>query len=156
MPDTAAATVTRIRSTPPKAPAGLRAGGRRLWKTFTTKYGFDIRELVLLEAACRQQDHIDDLDKVLRTEGVTTTGSKGQTRMHPAVAEARLARQALRTLLSSIPLPEDPTLTPPGAPRTRTGTSAARSERGRKAANSRWSKQDAANAEAEREATRTD
>lgn len=64
-------------------------------------------ELVLLGEACRTLDLIAGLDAQVTTDGVMVAGSRGQTRTHPALTEARLQRAALARLLDQLGLPAD-------------------------------------------------
>lgn len=68
---------------------------------------WDEKDLVVLELAQRQANDIQALEQVLEREGMTTLGSAGQTRLHPAVAELRLQRLTLTRMLAQIPLPDE-------------------------------------------------
>lgn len=59
-------------------------------------------ELGSLESACSLISAADRLGEVARAEGMTATGSTGQTVVHPAVVEERLARTAAATILSRL------------------------------------------------------
>lgn len=66
----------------------------------------DEREQAILALAAQQVDEIAGLKATLEIEGMMTTGSKGQVRLHPAVAEIRLARLALVRMLGELQLPD--------------------------------------------------
>lgn len=90
----------------PRAPKALADAGRALWRDVVADYELTAHELRLLEAVCATADAIDALDAVVADEGVTATGSKGQTVAHPAVAEARQQRLAFGRLLAQLALPD--------------------------------------------------
>ena len=112
---------------PQKPPKGLGVAGRRLWREMTLGLVYDEHELVLLRLAAEQADVLASLEELVATDGWTVEGSAGQPRLHPAVAEARAARQAVARLLAAIPTPDDD-----GASRT------PQQRRATKAANTRW------------------
>lgn len=119
--------------TRPKPPAGLGKPGRALWRSILAdldaEWELDARELHLLTEACRTADELADLQAVLDKDGLTTAGSRGQTVVHPAVAEVRQLRIVLLRTLSAIEMVD-----PKAAIRSATPASA----RGRKAAQARW------------------
>jgi hypothetical protein len=92
-----------------------------------TGWDLDARELHLLERACRCADELELLDRLVDRDGLTTAGSKGQVRMHPALGEARALRLTQLRLLSSIQLQ------PPAE-------QSAGTRQARKAANARWNR----------------
>lgn len=112
----------------PRAPARLGSAGRRLWREMVDEYEFDSRELVVLEAACRQRDDLAALEEEIREGGVIVEGSRGQPRLAQAVTEARQGRLALSKLLDALALPVGEGDVPT------TGAS----RRAQKAANIRW------------------
>lgn len=85
----------------PKPPAGVRAGGRRLWESVTSEYELAEHEALLLREACRTVDLLDSLDAAIRRDGAL--GPDG--RAHPAAVEARQQRIALARILASLRLP---------------------------------------------------
>ena len=89
----------------------------------------DARELHLLERACRVEDELRELERVVDADGLMSTGSTGQPTIHPALAEARQLRLVQQRLLGSIELcnPAD-------------GTRDAGSAHGGAAARARWQK----------------
>jgi Phage terminase, small subunit len=94
--------------TPPKPPEGLRSAGKSLWKAILADLGqgwrLDARELHFLERSCRIEDELRELERVIDADGLTTAGSRGQTTIHPALAEARQLRLVQQRLLGSIEL----------------------------------------------------
>jgi hypothetical protein len=66
--------------------------------------GFELRpdELTLLEMAARLSDEITVLQTVLAEAQPLVTGSKGQTRTHPAYSELRGHRLALSRMLGQL------------------------------------------------------
>lgn len=82
-------------------------------------------DLGAAQHACALTSAADRLDAVALAAGMISTGSTGQTVVHPAVVEARLARTAAATILAR--------LTPPSSGHRQTA-----SERGRAAARARW------------------
>lgn len=131
--------MTANRSKPPRerfkarAPKGLKPAGKALWKAIIDGlepgWGLDSRELHSLERACRCEDDMRALEKVIDRDGPMAAGSKGQAVVHPAVLECRQLRLTQLRLLSALEL-EDPAATGSRA------TPA--SKRARRAAEARW------------------
>jgi phage terminase small subunit len=120
----------------PRAPEFLpvNSRGRRLWASILGQYELADAECVVLGEFCRCVDRIDALEAVVAADGMCVPGSTGQTRVHPAVGEARLQRVTLAQLAKALRLPEEPDLAAPDRPG---GFSTAR-ESARAAANRRW------------------
>ena len=114
----------------PKAPTGLKATGRGLWRRITTVFELEVGELAVLELACRQADDVADLEEQLRTDGLVVEGSAGQPRLNAVVAELRQGRLAVGKLLGQIALLDDD-----GRPATEGA------KRARHAADRRWAAQ---------------
>ena len=116
--------------TPPTPPEGLAAAGRRLWVSILadlpSEMELEARELVVLEAACRQADAVAVLERAVKRDGVMVKGASGQRRLNGAVSEVRQGRIALARLLGDLDLPAEQ------APQT------ASSKRARRAAQTRW------------------
>ena len=95
----------------PRAPAGLKAAGRGVWRRIHEDLGagwvLTNRELVVLEAAARQADTNAALEAAIKEAGVVVIGSRGQPRMSQAVTELRQGRLALERLLGSLALPDE-------------------------------------------------
>lgn len=115
----------------PDPPQHLGKAGRKLWRQIISAleddWQLDGRELALLARACRCADEVAQLEEAIDREGVTTTGSRKQTVIHPAIQEARQLRLTELRLLSAIELTD---------PRAQGITS----QRARHAAEARWGK----------------
>lgn len=109
---------------------GLGARGSAFWRDCVEAYDLSDSELQLLGEAAHMIGEIDSLRAALATDGVTVEGSRGQSRVHPAVNEIRQHRLALARLLKAIDLPGEDVV-----PETQTTRDA------RAAANARWSMQ---------------
>lgn len=118
----------------PRAPVEFGPSGRALWRSVVA-WSIDGRELELqpveiavLRQACATADVIAKLEAAAADAPAMVPGSKGQAVVNPLVAEIRMQRLALRSLLASVKLPELATtwelLTP--------------SQRARGAARARW------------------
>lgn len=120
----------------PKAPTGLRAPGRALWKSvhagLAAGFELDERETAILALAARQADDVAALERVLAADGVVVEGSQGQPRLNGIVAELRQGRLAVARLLGALELPDS-------AEQPRSVSS----ERARKAAHTRWAEHSA-------------
>jgi hypothetical protein len=95
------------------APAGLNAGGRRLWTSLLAQDDSLSTETnpnreVALEA-CRAKDRCDLLDEVCRTSDVMIDNGKGQPVAHPAWVEARQQANILKQLIAALRLPDEAT-----------------------------------------------
>lgn len=91
-------------NTPPSAPKGLKSGGKRLWSAVTGDYELAEHEQSVLLEACRTVDALEDLQAIIRTEGVTNVSPQG-VRAHPALVEARQQRVTLAKLVASLRIP---------------------------------------------------
>lgn len=114
------------RAWPPRKPTGLQGRGERWWRRMVDVYEFSEVEYELVVEAARTVAAVDELDKLVRSEGVTVVGARGAVQAHPALVEARQQRTVLGRLLAQLDLPDEDALLSP--------TSA----RARKAAASRW------------------
>jgi hypothetical protein len=114
-------------------PAGLDASGQRLWDAVTGPYVLTAAELANLAEACRTADELDRLERAVRAlPELTTTGSTGQLKPHPLLAEVRAHRQLLERLTGALNLPDID---------QQVGARAA-SRHARKAAVARWDRKD--------------
>lgn len=111
-------------------PSGLGKPGSALWAGITKDYTLRVDELLQLESACRVADTIGLLDAELRGASLTVTGSMGQVRDNPLLAEVRQQRKLLSALLRVLDLPDTGD--------TEMFRAAQRSTRGRHAAQERW------------------
>jgi hypothetical protein len=114
-----------------RPPSGLKAPGRRLWTAVAGLYILTASEVEMLRQACRTADELDRLERAVRAlPELTTTGSTGQLKPHPLLAEVRAHRQLLERLTTALNLPDDT---------EEVGTRAS-SRHARKAAKCRWRK----------------
>jgi P27 family predicted phage terminase small subunit len=121
-----------------RPPAGLGRRGGALWRRVVAEVDaagcdLDARELELLAQACRAASVLGQLEAVVARDGVMATGSKGQTVVHGAVAEARQQRLVILRLLAAIGLEERSSEAVSSSPA---------SQRARRAADARWSHRD--------------
>jgi hypothetical protein len=93
----------------PKAPDGLRSGGKSLWASIAGKYQLRPDELSVLTSACKTADRIESLERSHDELGnpVLTRGSMGQDVIHPLIAEMRTQHAHMATLLAKLKLPDD-------------------------------------------------
>lgn len=114
-----------------RTPSGLGASGKALWRSVVAGlpngWELDDRERAVLELACRQRDDVAALERSLSRSGRMVKGSRGQDRLHPAVAELRQARLAIGRLLGQLELPN-----------VEEEKKTAASQRASKAAQTRW------------------
>jgi hypothetical protein len=116
-----------------KPPSDLtpRGRGRRFWIATMKVYDLTGPELEILAEAARGLDELDGLRETVAATGTTTTGSRGQVVVNPALSEMRQARAELRRLLEMLSLP-DP------EQESGKGITGARSARAAKASRTRW------------------
>jgi hypothetical protein len=90
-----------------RAPAGLGAAGRALWSEVNREFGLAPHELAILVQVCRCADRLDVIEAELSAAELTVTGSMGQPKAHPLLAEWRAQARVLESLSRalSIPLP---------------------------------------------------
>ncbi|MGV3714348.1 P27 family phage terminase small subunit [Pseudolysinimonas sp.] len=91
----------------PSAPVELGERGTRFWDALHRDFEFEVRDTEIVREACRVLDRIDELEGALEEEGLLSAGSKGQTVLHPAVAELRQQQSTFRQLMGSVELPGD-------------------------------------------------
>ncbi len=100
-----------------KAPEGLSAGGRALWRDITEAHDLDAAQLVQLTEACRAKDRLDKLDAVLRGDGHTwmqlvedfNSDQVSELRITSALKEANATANLLKQLLAALRLPDEAT-----------------------------------------------
>lgn len=103
-----------------RLPAGLKAGGRKLWRSVTDDFELGEHELSILLEASRTVDALDELEKIVRDEGVTNVSPQG-VRAHPALVEARQQRVTLAKLVASLRIPLDDAQEATRTPQRRSG-----------------------------------
>lgn len=86
----------------PRAPRGLRAGGKRLWSNIAGEYELSPDEYEVLTEACRTRDELDAITSAIRSGTPTVTGPRGQVVANPLLAEARAHRAVLGRLLKAL------------------------------------------------------
>ncbi len=90
----------------PRAPAHLRAAGRRLWREILAVYDLSPGELEMLRQAARVADLIARADAELAAEpDLMVTGSTGQPRAHPLLDASAAQRRVLAEMVRSMALP---------------------------------------------------
>lgn len=90
-----------------RTPARLSTAGKHLWRATVDEHELRPDELLLLEKACRTADDLGRLEVAMAREPLTTTGSTGQVRAHPLLAEIRGMRQLLAALLKQLAVPDN-------------------------------------------------
>lgn len=106
-----------------KTPGGLKAGGRKLWRSVTDEFELGEHELSILLEAARTVDALDDLQSIVRSEGVTNVSPQG-VRAHPALVEARQQRVTLAKLVASLRIPLEDEQEAARTPQRRSGVRA--------------------------------
>ena len=98
-----------------KAPTGLSAGGRALWKSITDDHELDASQLVQLTEACRAKDRLDKLDELLRADVDTwatlhldpsSDGQVYELRITQALQRANDTANLLKQLIAALRLPD--------------------------------------------------
>lgn len=112
----------------PGAPTGLGSRGADFWRDIAANFELERDELELLTEICRQLDLCELLESTLAAEGVMAEGSRGQTRLHPAVAALNAGRQLLARQLAQLGLPDQDEVT----------MASPASTQARRAAQARW------------------
>lgn len=90
-----------------RAPAGLEARGRRLWRAVHEQHpGMSEPEREVVLEACRVADRLERLDAICRVSEPVIETDKGMLITHPAFAEARQQANLLKQLVASVRLPD--------------------------------------------------
>src|SRR4051812_27365302 len=99
----------------PMPPATLGRDGKALWRAIVEGidegWELDARERELLGRACRCADELVLLEAAVDRDGLTVKGSRGQTVVHPALAECRQLRLVQLRLLGGIEVVDPQTAT---------------------------------------------
>jgi hypothetical protein len=99
----------------------------------------DARERQILHSACSLKDRVVELEELMKSEPATTSGSKGQIVLHPALVEIRNTHREIAQLLCRIDLaPFDDDAG--GTIGIQISSPGMRSTKARSAANARWRK----------------
>jgi hypothetical protein len=94
----------------PKAPPGLKARGRQVWRELHAVYDFEDapEKRMIAEEACRTQDVMTRLPAVVDVaEDLRVRGAQGQPVAMPEVSELRQYRALFVSLIKSLTLPGD-------------------------------------------------
>jgi hypothetical protein len=87
----------------PKAPAGLGARGRRLWRDSLSQGSLTPAHLVILEEACRISDRLDLLDSIIRGQAAGVNAEESNAGdFQRWLAESRQQSATLKALLAEI------------------------------------------------------
>lgn len=126
-----------------RVPPDLGPEGRKLWRDTVKRMAEndaapDVREQKILHSACQLTDTVVTLKAALDADQPFTTGSRGQTVIHPAVGEIRATHHEIAALLFRIDL--DPFADEAAGSVGITITPQSRSVKARNAANVRWGK----------------
>ncbi|MGY4869794.1 hypothetical protein [Mycolicibacterium elephantis] len=94
----------------PRAPAGLSARGRQLWRELHTVYDFTEapEKQAILEEACRTADVVKRLQAIVDgADDIRVCGSQGQPVAMPELLELRQYRSLMAQLLKALGCPDD-------------------------------------------------
>ena len=95
-------------ATKARQPNGLKTQGKALWQSVVKVYVLRPDEIRILERACRTMDRIDEMDRRLKAEGLTSVGSMGQDVAHPLLGEVRQHEATFARLMKQLDLPDEP------------------------------------------------
>lgn len=87
-------------------PENLGPRGLTLWESIAEGFDLAQHEADLLHEAARVADRLDDLDAVVRRDGVTVSTPQGP-KAHPALVEARQQSIVLTRLVASLRIPDE-------------------------------------------------
>jgi hypothetical protein len=90
----------------PAPPAELGPAGLALWHELADSFDFEPHNLPILGEACRIRDRLDELDTVVRADGVTVQTPQG-IKAHPALVESRQQQITMTRLVASLRLPDE-------------------------------------------------
>lgn len=89
----------------PKPPAGLSTEAVGWWKRITTEFVFETPDtLLILEAAMRAFDRMEQARAAVDREGLVTVDRFGQLRPHPALLVERDSRTSMCRCLKQLGL----------------------------------------------------
>jgi hypothetical protein len=91
----------------PRAPVGLAATGKRLWRDLSEAYSFRPDERVLVVELCRLSDDLERLRRDLADEPATVTGSTGQMVVHPLRLELHRTSGRFESVVRTLGLPDE-------------------------------------------------
>lgn len=88
-------------------PAGLAAGGKRLWLDVSGSFEMRPDEVRILAEACHQLDLVDRMEAEVAKSPLLVAGSRGQDTPHCLIPEVRAHRLVLARLLRQLGLPDE-------------------------------------------------
>lgn len=100
----------------PRAPTGLGAGGKALWRAVVNDHELDGVQLVHLTEACRMKDRCDKLDAVLRGDAETwmrlvvdinSNGDIYELRITNALSKANETANSMKQIIAALRLPDE-------------------------------------------------
>jgi hypothetical protein len=80
--------------------------GTKLWDSVLEKYALERYELVLLEQICSTADRLDELEKIVAREGLSSISPSGE-RAYWALVESRQQQVIYAKLLGALRLPDE-------------------------------------------------
>ncbi len=99
-----------------RAPSGLGAGGKSLWRSITEAHELDAMQMVQLEEACRAKDRLDKLDQLLRGDvdmwaqlTHRTLTEDYELKIDDALGKANTTANLMKQLLAALRLPDQAT-----------------------------------------------
>ena len=83
--------------------------GELLYDSVTTTWDLHPGAVEMLLMACEVRDQIEETNRIVKAEGILTTGSRGQPIAHPAVQLGKQLRVTFANLMAKLELeyPED-------------------------------------------------
>jgi P27 family predicted phage terminase small subunit len=97
---------------PVRAPRGLSAESRTLWRALVSQYSFEPHHLQILERACESLDRLRQAQAAIAKDGAYVRDRFGGLKAHPGVAVERDSQnaflRAVRELGLDIEAPESP------------------------------------------------
>ena len=89
-----------------RAPSGLGKAGHRLWRDINAEFGLAPHEAAILVQCCRTVDRLDVIEaELIEAESLVVTGSMGQMKPHPLLAEWRAQARVLESLSRALSIP---------------------------------------------------
>jgi hypothetical protein len=92
----------------PAPPPGLSDRAGAFWAETIEAFDMEAHDLEVLRAVVRLMDRADQLATAIDQGGLTVTGSAGQPRPNPLLAEERQTAATIARLLRELGLPASP------------------------------------------------
>jgi phage terminase small subunit len=90
-----------------RPPAALAPHGRELWRSVMTRYTLNPSEQEILYQMCKTSDQLERIDTAIKgLRHLTTTGSQGQSIMHPLLQAHRSHVDTVKQLAVQLNLPD--------------------------------------------------